>query len=129
MIGIGSALIVLQVARDAAGVGQVVISVDVTLSALQRDVRTGQRKAGLAVIEGRVCPRRGGVAALTGLRHAGLHVIGVGCSLVVLEVARDARRDSQVEVSIEVTLGAWRCDVHAGQREAGLAVIEGRIGP
>ena len=69
------------------------------------------------------------MATLTGLRHSSLHVIGVGCSLIVLEVARHARSDSEVEVSIDVTLGAWRCDVHAGQRETCLAVIESRICP
>ena len=56
VVGIGGALVVLQVARDAGGVGQVVISIDVALRTLQRDVRACEREAGLSVIEGRVCP-------------------------------------------------------------------------
>lgn len=45
VIRIGRALIVLQMARDTCGVGEVVISVDVTLRALQWDVRPGQGEA------------------------------------------------------------------------------------
>ena len=41
MVGIGRALKVRQMTRHAGGIGQVVISVDVTLGALQRDVRPG----------------------------------------------------------------------------------------
>ena len=129
MVGIGCSLIVLQVAGDAGGVGQAVISINVALRTLQRDVRAGQRKAGLAVIEGRVCPGRSGVATLAGLRQGGLQVIGVGGPLIVLEVARHASSHSQVEVSVDVTLRARSGDVHPGQRETGLAVVEGGIGP
>jgi len=69
------------------------------------------------------------VATLTGLRHSGLHVIGVGGSLIVLEVARHARGDSEVEVSIDVALSARRGDVHSSQWETGLAVIERGVSP
>lgn len=69
------------------------------------------------------------MATLTGLRHSSLHVIGVGCSLIVLEMAGDARGNRKVEVSIHVTLRARGSDVHTGQWEASLAVIEGRIRP
>ena len=51
VVGIGRALKVLQVAGDTCGIGQVVISVDVALRTLQRDMRPGQREAGLVVIE------------------------------------------------------------------------------
>ena len=129
VVGIGRSLKVLQVARDARGVGQVVISVDMTLRALQRDVRPGQRETRLAMIESGVRPRCRRVATLAGLRHARLHVIRVGGSLVVLEVAKHASGDSKVEVAVDVTLCARRGEVYSSQREAGLAVIEGGIGP
>lgn len=69
------------------------------------------------------------MATLAGLRQAGLYVIGVSCALIVLEVAGHARSHSQVEVAVYMALRARGGDVHAGQREAGLAVIEGGIGP
>lgn len=46
MVGVGCSLEVFQVARDATGVGQVVIPIDVALRTLQRDVRPGQRESG-----------------------------------------------------------------------------------
>lgn len=46
MVGIGCALEVFQVAGYATGVGQVVVSIDMALRTLQRDVRSGQRESG-----------------------------------------------------------------------------------
>ena len=46
MVGVGCALEVFQVAGDTTGVGQLVISIDVALRTLQRDVRSGQRESG-----------------------------------------------------------------------------------
>jgi hypothetical protein len=129
VVGIGRSLIVLQMAGDARGVGQVVISVDMTLCTLQRDVRPGQREAGLAVVKRGIRPRCGRVAACASLRHARLYVIRVGGSLIVLEMTRHASGDSEVEVSVDMALCARRGDVNSGQRETGLAVIEGGIGP
>ncbi len=45
VVGVGCALEVFQMAGDATGVGQLVISIDVALRALQRDVRSGQRES------------------------------------------------------------------------------------
>ena len=129
MVGIGRALEVLQVTRDTGDVGQVVVPVDVALRALQGHVRSGQREARLGVIEGGIRPRCRSVAALAGLRHARLYVIGVVRSLVVLEVARHAGGISQVVVPVDVTLRARSRHVRSGQRETGLAVIECGIGP
>lgn len=129
VIGVGRSLVVLQMAGDACGVGEAVVSVDVALRTLQRDVRAGQREAGLAVIEGRVGPGRRSVATLAGLRQGGLHVIGVGGSLIVLEVAGHASSYRQAVVAVHMTLRAWGRDVHTGQRETSLAVIESGIGP
>ena len=129
MVGIGRALEVLQVTRDAGGVGQVVVPVDVALRALQGHVRSGQGEARLGVIEGGIRPRCGSVASLAGLRHARLYVIRVVRSLIILEVARHTGGISQVVVPVDVTLRALSSHVRSGKRETGLAVIECGIGP
>ena len=41
MIRVGRCLVILRMAGDACGIGQLVISVDVTQGALQRGVRSG----------------------------------------------------------------------------------------
>jgi hypothetical protein len=58
VVRIGGALEILQVTVDAGGVcvGQVVIVIDVTLGALHRGVRAGQREPRRGVIETRVSP-------------------------------------------------------------------------
>jgi len=80
---------VVLMATDACriGSGQAVITVHVTLHALQRGVRSRQGEAGGRVIEGCVAPRRGGVALLASLRECCLYVIWIGCSLEVLQMA------------------------------------------
>lgn len=129
MVGISRALIVLQVARDASGIRQVVVAVHVALRALQRDVSPSQRKAGGRVIESGVRPGRRAVAGFASLRHSGLHVIGIGRPLVILQVARDARSVGQVVISVDVALRTLQRNVRPTQREAGLAVIEGGVSP
>lgn len=129
VVGIRGALEVLQVTRDAGGIGQVVVPVDVTLRALQGHVRTGQREACLGVIEGGIRPRCGSVAALAGLRHARLYVIRVVGSLVVLEVAGHAGGISQVVVPVDMTLRTLGSDVRSGQRKTGLGVVKRGVGP
>jgi len=58
VIRIRGALVVLQVARHASRVGQVVVVIYVTIGALPgRDsVQSGQRKASGGVVEAGVCP-------------------------------------------------------------------------
>ena len=114
MVGIGRALKVLQVTRHAGGIGQVVISVDVTLGALQRGVRPGQWEAGSRVIEAGISPGRGVVTALASLRYSRLHVVGIGRALKVLQVTRHAAGIGQVVISVDVTLGALQRDVRPG---------------
>ena len=41
VIRVGGCLVILHMAGDACGIGQLVISVDVTQGALQRGVRSG----------------------------------------------------------------------------------------
>ena len=128
VVGIVRSLVVLQVARDARGIGDVVVVVSVAVGALPRrhGMQAGQREAGFRMIEIRRRPPAGGVADFTGLREILLHVIGIVRSLVVLQVARDARGIGDVVVVIGVAIGALarRHGVQAGQREAGFRMIE-----
>ena len=106
------------------GAGQVVIVVDVTLGALHRGVRTGQRESGGRVIEGRTASR------LVVLWHCwqvcgnpDSHVIRIGRALKIRQVAGDASRvrAGQVVVVIDVALGALQGRVRAGE---GKPVVE-----
>ena len=100
-------LIILQVTRDACRVGEVVVVIDVAIAALARRNRVlaRQRESRFRVIELRRRPRRRAVADLAGLRESLLHVIWIGRVLVVLQVARDARRLRQVVVVVDMAIG------------------------
>lgn len=87
VIGIGRGLVVSQMARHARSIRQVVVSVDVTLGTWSGHVSTGQREAGLAVIECGVSPRRRGVAGGAGRGYSGLCVIRIRGPLKIFHVA------------------------------------------
>ena len=90
-------------------------------------MRSGERESRGRVIEARISPGRGVVAALARLWYSGLHMVGIGRALKVLQVARHAGGVGQVVISVDVALRALQRDVRPGQREAGLAVIERSI--
>ena len=79
-----------------------------TLGASNCSVRAGEWETGGRVVEGCLRPRRRVVTLLTGLRESRLHVIGIGRSLEILQMATDAGsiRRRQVVVSVHVTLTA-----------------------
>lgn len=83
------------------------------------------------MIEVRGRPSRRRVTRLAGLRKAQLHVIRIGRALIVLQVARNARRVRDVEIVVNVTIRAlaWWNRVHASQREAGRRVVEIHVDP
>lgn len=56
VVRIGCALIVLQVAGGAGAAAQRIISVDVTLGTLERNVRSGQCESGRRMVKARVSP-------------------------------------------------------------------------
>jgi hypothetical protein len=56
MVGALGRLEILQVTRHACGTGQLVIIVDVALTALNRGMETGERPASAGVIERRSQP-------------------------------------------------------------------------
>lgn len=85
MIGIGRALIILQVASDTGAAVQVVISVDVALRARQRAMRARQSEAcELEMIEADSEPSVHSVALLASGRKFGAYVVRDGSLLVIL---------------------------------------------
>ena len=71
------------------------------------------------------------MAGLTSLREVPAHVIRIGRTLKILQVARDARGASQRVVAICVAVGALsrRDGMHAGQGKASRGMVELSIGP
>ena len=133
VIRTGRALEIFEVAADARRIcgGQGVVAIHVTLRALHRRVRPGQREPGGRVIERRARPRSCVVALRTGLRECGLHVVRIRGSLEILQMATDARgvRGSQVVVAVYMALSALDSRVGPAQRESGGRVIKGRVVP
>jgi hypothetical protein len=124
MVRIGGALVVLHVAGDAGCSGQVVIAIHMTLRALQRGVRAGEREAHRVVVKRCRLPRRSAMAGLAGLRKTALHVIGIGRALIILQVAGDAGGGGQVVIAIHMALRALHRGMRAGEREADRIVIK-----
>jgi hypothetical protein len=99
---------ILQVTGDAGSLSEIVVAVDVTISALARRNGMGasQRESGFGVIEVRRRPGYRRVASLTSLRESLLRVVRIICFLKILQVARDAGSLSQVVVVVNVAIGA-----------------------
>ena len=131
---IGGSLIVLKVAGSRRPMlFEVVVVVDVAVGAGagRNRVQAGERETGAVVIERGIKPGAGGVALVAGLREIRRHVVGIGGSLVVLQVAGRAGRAVQVVVVIDVAVGAGagRDRVQSGEREPGAVVIKRGIKP
>ena len=112
-------------AADAGRVraGQIVVTVDVALRALQRRVRTGQRESRRGVVEGRSSPCRSRVALLAGRREARLDVVRIGGAIEVLHMARGAIGRRSDELPIDMALRTRHAHVRAGQREFRESVV------
>jgi hypothetical protein len=119
MVGIGGGLVVLQVASDASGRGQIKISIGMALVALQLGMSAGKRKSDGVMIEVRRLPRAGGMALLASLGKSQGHMIGIASLLKVGKMAADARRRGALILSTHVTSGAIQSGVHSGQSKAG----------
>ena len=89
VVGICGSLKILEVARNAGGRGQVVIVVDVAVSASPRrdGVRTREREVDGVVVEACRRPACSGVARFASLREPARNVVGVRGSLEILQVA------------------------------------------
>lgn len=116
-------------ATDASGIGggQVVIAIHVALRALHGRVGAGERESSSGVIKGRAVPRGRVMALLARRREAGLHMVRIGCSVKILDVARRAIGSRPDELAIDVTLGAGYIHVRTSQRKfRERIVIKGR---
>jgi hypothetical protein len=104
VVRVGRSAEILQVAGGAGRTVQAVISIDVALRTLQRDMRPGQRKPGRCVIEGCVRPGDSRVARVASLRESRLYVVGVSRGLEILQVTGRARTAGQTVIPVYVTL-------------------------
>jgi len=124
----GRPVVVVLVATDARGGGDVVVVADVAIGALSwgHSVRSGQRKSGLGVIKSRRLPGGCVVAGLAGLRESAADVIRIRRALEILQVARYTRGAGQVVVVVHVAVGALsrRYGMRARQGEVDQRVIE-----
>jgi hypothetical protein len=77
------------VTRNARGIGQVVVVIDVTVAALswRNSMRSCQREPGGAVIESRRRPAARIVALRTSLRKIRCHVVRIRGALEIFQVA------------------------------------------
>ena len=83
------------------------------------------------MVERRVHPCAGSVALVASLRKIRRHVIGIRRALKIFQVARDASRGAQREVTVDVAIGAltrWH-GVQSGQNKAGCRVVKFCIAP
>ena len=89
MVRVRGSLEIFQVARHAGRAGQVVVVVDVAISALsgRNRVRAGQHKIHCGVIEFRRLPRRSGVALQAVRGEVGRDVVRIPRALKILKVA------------------------------------------
>ena len=130
MVGIGSALVVLEVAGHAGVRSEIEISPDVALITLQLGMTTREREADGIVIEIRRLPGAGGMALLASLGKAEGNVVGIACLLKIRQMAADARRRCALIPSTYVTGGAIQGGVHSGESEAGhFQMVEFRAEP
>lgn len=81
------------------------------------------------VIEGRAQPAAGGMASCAARRETCRDVVWIRRSAVILRMAAVAIGRQRRVVVIHVAAGTGHVSVRAGQREAGVVVIERRLGP
>ena len=115
---------IFKMATHARRDGDVVVSIDVALSTLQRGMSSGQRERGLGMVERRRLPGCCRVAHIALLRNARGNVVWIRRALIVLQVTRDTDCGSQIEISIRVALIALQLRVSTSEGEAHRVMIE-----
>ena len=129
VVGIGSSVVIRNVARIAIGRCGGKAGVVVTLVALQSGVRASQRERSFRVIEYRTRPIGCRVASGAIGAKAGGYVIWIVGAVVIGDVARIAGSWCTVEDIVDVTQVARHRSMRAGERERRIGVIEGGTGP
>ena len=133
VVGIGRALVILQVAANASRVGDRVVIVYVAIRTLPRRHRmqSRQRKVSEIVVERCIRPTAGVVALIASLRKTRCDVVRIGRALKIFQVAGYAGGAVQGVVVIDVAIGALpgRNRVQAGQHKTGGRVIKLGIAP
>ena len=130
VIGIRRALEIRHVAAHARRVGQIVITVHVTIGALPRRhcVQARQREVGhRVVIELRVQPVVGGVAGIASYGEPGADVVGVVRFAVVGLVARVTRDRHRLKPALRRSLVAGVAihrRVSSSEREAIIVILD-----
>lgn len=131
--GRGCVGVVPLMARVAGSAREVVVVISVAFGTLTgRDcVRPGQRKAGAVVVEDGVQPRGGVVALRAALREVRSHMVRIGRSLKIFQVATDAGSSAQVVIIVDVAIGTLpgRNSMHSGQREIRRVVVKRSVRP
>jgi len=122
VVGIIGIVIIILVAGVAIR-GRAAVSVGMAIQALQDNVRPGQGKLGLIVIESCRLPGAGTVALSAVIAEIVLHVIGIVYRGKVAFVAGVAIRRG-IGITVLVAFKALQGHVRAGQGELGLAVIK-----
>ena len=94
-------------------------------------MRCAKCKTRAVVIERRIQPRTRAMALIAALREVQRDVVRIGRSLIILQVAADARATSQVVVIVDVAVGALpgRYGVHSREREVRQVVVERCVRP
>jgi len=133
VVGIRGPLKILEVTRNAGGGCQVVVVVDVAVSASPRGHRmhAGQREVDAVVVEAGRSPACRRVAGLAGLREPAGHVVGIRGPLEVFQMARHARSvvDRVVTINVAIRAGSRWHRVQTSEREPGAVVVECRVQP
>ena len=130
VIGVRGSLVVLQVAGDTLGAGQVVVVVNVTLRALQRRVGPGKRKTNQGMVEIRRLPGRRGVTSLASPREVSGDVVRICRALKIFQMTAHAVCWGALELPADVAGIAIQRRVRAGQSKPGeLQMIECRPKP
>jgi hypothetical protein len=124
VIGIVRSLEIFEMAAYTGCGADVVVPIDVALSALHLDVSPSQWEAGPGMIEACWLPCRGVVTDLALLGHSRGCVVGIRGPLIILQVTRHAGRGAQIEIPSRVALIALQFCVAPGEGKAYCIMIE-----
>jgi len=116
------------VARYAGCGGDVVVVIDMARGTGRCEVRAGQGKAGGRVIKLGIGPQHGVMALFAGCRETGMRNWR-GRVVVVRLVARDASRDRDVVVVVDMAAGTGSRQVRSDQRPSRGRVVKLSICP